>query len=177
MQKNWYLIYTKPKCEKKVAYLLTKRKIENFCPLNSKKLGNARKSKTIYKPLFDSYVFVFIEEDAIPLLKQIEGVVNLVYWKGEPAVIKEEEVTTIKDFTSVYIDIKLEKNAINHHGDLRTVDKQPSYRRDGNLLKIENRSSKVYLPSMGFTMIADIEAGMGRSVEIAFGSKELNLQS
>ena len=169
MQKNWYIIYTKSKCEKKVAYLLTKRKIENFYPLNSKKLANARKSKTIYEPLFDSYVFVYIEEDAIPHLKQIEGVVNLVYWKGEPAVIKEEEVTTIKEFTSVYIDIKLEKNAVNHHGYLRTVDEHPSYRRGGNLLKIKNRSSKVYLPSMGFTMIADSEAGMGGGLEIAFG--------
>jgi len=177
MQKNWYILYTKPKCEKKVALLLTKRKIENFCPLNCKQVANTRKNKTIYQPLFDSYVFVHIGGDEIPQLKQLEGVVSLVYWKGEPAVIKDVEVVAIKEFTSVYVNIKLEKNAVEFHGNIRGIDEQPSYRRDGNLLMIKNRASKVYLPSMGFTMFANIEAGVGRGIEIAFGNKELNLQS
>ena len=30
MQKNWYVVYTRPQCEKKVAALLTKKKIENW---------------------------------------------------------------------------------------------------------------------------------------------------
>ena len=31
MKKNWYAVYTKAQCEKKVAALLTKKKIENYC--------------------------------------------------------------------------------------------------------------------------------------------------
>ncbi|KAA9039498.1 hypothetical protein FW778_11815 [Ginsengibacter hankyongi] len=34
MQKNWYAVYTKPHCEKKVSLLLVKRGIENFYPVN-----------------------------------------------------------------------------------------------------------------------------------------------
>ncbi|RYZ19047.1 MAG: antitermination protein NusG, partial [Chitinophagaceae bacterium] len=30
----WYAIYTKPRWEKKVAELLTRKGIENYCPLN-----------------------------------------------------------------------------------------------------------------------------------------------
>ena len=34
MKKNWYAVYTKSRCEKKVSASLTKKKIENYCPLN-----------------------------------------------------------------------------------------------------------------------------------------------
>ncbi len=45
MQKNWYIIYTKPKCEKKVAAFLTKKKIENFLPLQWKEITYVQKKK------------------------------------------------------------------------------------------------------------------------------------
>ncbi len=60
MQKNWYIVYTKSKCEKKVSALFSKRKIENYCPLNCKQTITFRKHKTFYEPLFDAYVFVCI---------------------------------------------------------------------------------------------------------------------
>ena len=43
MQKNWYIIYTKPKCEKKVASLLSKKKIENFLPVHWKEITSLEK--------------------------------------------------------------------------------------------------------------------------------------
>ncbi|MCW3094268.1 MAG: NusG antitermination factor, partial [Ferruginibacter sp.] len=39
--KNWYALYTRPGTEKKVANLLSRKNIENYCPL--KRQGNARK--------------------------------------------------------------------------------------------------------------------------------------
>ena len=85
---NWYIIYTKPKSEKKVSVLLTKRKIKNFVPLNCKQTMRSRKNKMHYEPLFSSYVFVKIEECDISLLSKVEGIVNVVYWKGKPAIVK-----------------------------------------------------------------------------------------
>ena len=32
--KKWYAVYTRPRWEKKVAEILTRRKIENYCPIN-----------------------------------------------------------------------------------------------------------------------------------------------
>ena len=43
MQKNWYIIYTKLKAEKKVSTALTKRKIENYLPVNTKTVFNQEK--------------------------------------------------------------------------------------------------------------------------------------
>jgi len=175
MQKNWYIVYTKSKKEKKVVNLLTKRKIENFCPLNRKMVTNYRRSKLEYEPLFNSYVFVYIDEVELSSLRKIDGIVNIVYWKGEPAVISDEEIDAIKEFTSVYTNIRLQKTQVDFYN-MQSKD-EPSYFIEGNLVMIKNRSFKVDLPSMGFTMLADVEVESARILEGSFGSKQLRLQS
>jgi transcription antitermination factor NusG len=176
MQKNWYVIYTKPKCEKKVGQLLSKRKIENFIPLNGKLVKDFRKRKIIYEPLFQSYVFVCIEEDRIPFLQQIEGVVSLVYWRGKPAIIHGEEIEAIREFTADHQNIKLEKTHVNVNHDLKIAD-GPTYTMGEKILIIKNRSFNVTLPSLGFTMIAELEMESVRGLDISFGNKELLLQT
>ncbi|MEO9021859.1 MAG: transcription termination/antitermination NusG family protein [Ginsengibacter sp.] len=175
MQKNWYIIYTKPKSEKKVAALLTKKKIENFCPLNCKSIVQFRRSKLVYEPLFVSYVFVNIQKNEINLLKQIENVVSLVFWKGEPAVIHHEEIEAIKDFTSDHQNIKLERTQVNLNGDA-IIDDDRSYSIDGKVLLIKNKSMRINLPSLGFTMIAELEGEGVLGREVSFGNKEFSLQ-
>src|SRR6185295_9884757 len=100
MQKNWYAVYTRPHCEKRVVSSLTKRKIENFCPLNCRKIKSFRRSKILQEPLFRSYVFVYITFAEADLVKQINGVINILYWRNEPAVIKQDEINAIKEFTN-----------------------------------------------------------------------------
>ena len=34
MEKQWYAVYTRPGVEKKVCEILTRKKIENYFPLN-----------------------------------------------------------------------------------------------------------------------------------------------
>lgn len=175
MQKNWYVLYTKPKCEKKVASLLTKKKIENFCPINCKAIKQLRKSKLLYEPLFTSYVFANIEEEEISLLRHVENVVNMAYWKGKPAIIKNEEIVILKDFITNHQDIKLERTKVNINEEPHIIG-GPSYSIDGQILMIKNKSVKVNLPSLGFTLIAEMQEEniMGR--EVSFGNKELQLQ-
>ncbi len=45
------------------------------------------------------------------------------------------------------------------------------------ILIIKNRSFNVTLPSLGFTMIAELEMEGVRELDISFGNKELLLQS
>lgn len=175
MQKNWYIVYTKTKCEKKVSNLLTKKKVENFCPLNCKQILQFRKSKFIYEPLFNSYVFVYTNENEINSLKQIENVVNVVYWKGRPAIIQEEEINEIKEFVSDHQNIRLEKSNVSLTDEASTLN-QPNYSIDGNIVMIKNKFIKVNLPSLGFAMIAEIEREGIIGRKISFGSQELLLQ-
>jgi transcription antitermination factor NusG len=156
MQKNWYAVYTKPHCEKKVASLFTKRKIENFCPMNYRKIKSFRRSKILREPLFKSYVFARITPAETGLLKQAGGVINILYWKGEPAVIKQDEIDVIKEFTIDHRNIELERAPVNIHDVARIID-GPSYSMEGNALAVKNKTLKVSLPSLGYIMMVKIE--------------------
>ena len=175
MQKNWYVIYTRPKCEKKVAALLAKKKIEAFCPLNCKQIKSSWRNKLLQEPLFTSYVFAYITEKNTSELKQTDGVVSLVYWKGQPAIVRESEIEAIKEFINDHQHVKLERTQINLSATLRMVY-GPAYSIEGKILTVKNKSVKVNLPSLGYAMVADLqrEDVMGR--EISFGNKELSLQ-
>src|SRR5665647_1355815 len=165
MQKNWYILYTKAKCEKKVAASLTKRKIENFSPVNRKEITEFRRKKTLVEPLFSSYVFVYIDESEINQVKQLNHVVNLVYWKGEPAIIQNEEIEEIKEFVTHHQNIRLERSGVNVNS-LASVIDRPSYAVDGNVVMIKNKFIKVDLPSLGYRLVAEMEGEgvMGREM-------------
>ena len=156
MQKNWYIIYTKPKCEKKVTSILIKRKIEYFFPLNWKETVSIRKRKMHQEPLFKSYIFVHVEESDIERLKSINGVLNLLYWKGTPAIINKEEIRVIKEFIDAFQDIRIEKYCVNAAEKSQSID-DFRYSLSGNVLIIKNSVVKANLPSLGFSIIAKVE--------------------
>lgn len=156
MQKNWYAVYTKPQHEKKVAALLGKKKIENFCPLACVETQNFRRLKLVFKPLFKSYVFVHVTQEELESLKQTDGILNILYWLGQPAIIKDEEIAVIREFTSDHRDIKLERTVVNLSETARNLSAS-SYAIEGKLVTIKNKLLKVSLPSLGYTMIAKVE--------------------
>src|SRR4029077_16112 len=96
--KKWFAVYTRPRWEKKVAEILTRKKVENYCPLNKVLRQWSDRKKIVHEPLFTSYVFVRVSESEIMSLKRINGVTNLVYWLGKPAIIRDSEIETIKMF-------------------------------------------------------------------------------
>ncbi|MEO6668299.1 MAG: UpxY family transcription antiterminator [Ferruginibacter sp.] len=155
MKKNWYAVYTKSRCEKRVSALLTKKKIENYCPLN--RIGHSiDKKKMALEPLFPAYVFVYISEMEMAAIRQTSDVVNFVYWLGRPAVIKDVEIESIQHFVSEHTDVVLEKTAVNVSDMVRIVS-GPSMEFEGNVVSIKNNKVKVTLPSLGVMMTADVQ--------------------
>ncbi len=156
MTQNWYAVYTKPHQEKKVAHLLTKRGISNYYPVNRVCKVNPNSKKISNEPLFSSFVFVHIGENELVLLKKVPGVINFIYWKSKPAIIHEEEIDILQQFTAVYQNIKLEKSSVNMAGMVRLID-DPIISFKENAATIRFQTLKVMLPSIGFTMIAERE--------------------
>src|SRR4030095_8525252 len=106
---RWYALYTKPRWEKKVAEILMRKNVETYCPLNKVKRQWSDRKKVILEPLFHSYVFVRIPEKLQNHVRQTDGVINIVYWLGKPAVIRDAEIEVIKRFLNDFENVKLEK--------------------------------------------------------------------
>lgn len=179
MQKNWYVVRTKPGYEKRVATSFHKKKIEYFFPekiQSSTVLRSFRRKKDQTIPLFNSYVFVHIDDSFVQRIKSVDGVVNFVYWKNEPAKIKEEEIEAIREFTADYQNIKVEKSFVDLSGKVKIID-GPQYLMEGNLLSVKNSIIKINLPSLGFVMAVEFATENSLSKKVVFGNKDLFLQS
>ena len=60
--KGWYLIYTRPRHEKKVFLQLTEMKVRSLLPTTKKLRTWHDRKKYIDEPLFPSYIFVYLED-------------------------------------------------------------------------------------------------------------------
>ena len=154
--KKWYAVYTRPKWEKKVSQLLTARKIEAYCPLNKVQKQWSDRKKLLEEPLFNSYVFVHVFLNEHHQIKQADGVINFVHWLGSPAVIRDEEIDTIREFLGEYNNVKLEKAEVNLNDRIRITGGLLGG-KEGDVIGVKNRTVKVYLPSLGYQLLAEIE--------------------
>ncbi|WP_291962575.1 UpxY family transcription antiterminator [Maribacter sp.] len=96
MTKNWYVLYVKPKNEKKVAQRLSVLQVEVYCPMIKEVKQWSDRKKTIEAPLFKSYVFINISEGERQRVFDVPGVVRYLYWLGKPAVVRDIEMETLK---------------------------------------------------------------------------------
>ncbi|MBD0850767.1 UpxY family transcription antiterminator [Maribacter arenosus] len=93
---NWYVLYVKPKSEKKVAEMLQKMQIEVYCPLIKEVRQWSDRKKTIENVLFKSYVFVRLTDRERHRVFGVPGVVRYLFWLGKPAIVRDEEIQTIE---------------------------------------------------------------------------------
>lgn len=157
LDKNWYVVYTKPRWEKKVADILARKKIEHYCPLHFVQRQWSDRKKLVAEPLFKSYVFVkAAEQDLLPV-RATDGVMNFVYWLGKPAVVREEEINAIREFLADYRNVRLEKTEVSPNDTVRVIG-GPLVTQKGQVVSVKNNKTvKVILPSLGYMMYAELE--------------------
>ncbi len=156
MQKNWHAVYTRPQSEKKVAASFTKKKMEVFFPMICVKTKTFRRHKFVFEPLFKSIVFVRVSQEETALLRQTNGVINMLYWLGKPAIIAEDEIAAIREFTEDHRNIKVEPAFVNNNDVAHSINGS-SVSIEGRLYAVKNKTIKVNLPSLGYTLIAEAE--------------------
>ncbi len=94
----WYVLYTRPKAEKRVAETLEKINIEVYCPMITEVRQWSDRKKKVSSPLFRSYLFVRLREMDRHKVFEVPGVVRYLYWLGKPAIVRDVEIQTIKNW-------------------------------------------------------------------------------
>ena len=153
----WYAVYTKPRWEKKISALLSEKGIENYCPLNKVVKQWSDRRKVILEPVFKSYVFVKIDEEKKWDLKKINGIINFVYWLGKPAVIKEQEIITIRKFLNEFSDVQVaEERGLKVNAKVR-IKQGLMMNYQGLLIELAGNRAKVRIDSMGISLHAQFD--------------------
>jgi transcription antitermination factor NusG len=156
MNRKWFVLYTKPRWEKKVNQLLNQKGVECYCPLNKVKRQWSDRVKIIHEPLIKSYVFVKVEDSDRSLVRLTNGVINFVYWNGKPATVKEREIQTIKRFLDEHENVGL-----------RIIELVPQQRilitsgtfmdQTAKVLDVRKKEVKVAIDSLGYELIALVD--------------------
>jgi transcription antitermination factor NusG len=93
---QWYAIYTWARHEKYVAKQMEERGIDHFLPLYRSWHAWKDRRKQVELALFPSYVFVHISMHTRLRVLQLEGVVHLVTFNGQPAALPEREIEALR---------------------------------------------------------------------------------
>jgi transcription antitermination factor NusG len=151
--KNWYVVYTRPRWEKKVAARLLEAGIEHYCPLNKVQKQWSDRKKVVMEPLFKGYVFVLVDELKKWDIKNVDGILNYVYWLGKPALVKQEEIDTIKKFLQEFSDVEV-RNASLTEKDTVLVKQGVLMNYKGIVVEVKGNKARVNIESMGLQLSA-----------------------
>ncbi|MCX6318732.1 MAG: UpxY family transcription antiterminator [Bacteroidetes bacterium] len=99
-REGWYLIYTKPRHEKKVHQFLLQKQISSLLPVrNSVKKWHDRK-KLVEEPLFPSYIFLYVNTlDTYFQGLSADGAMHYVKSGSQPARIQETVISNLRILT------------------------------------------------------------------------------
>lgn len=152
----WYVVYTRPRWEKKISKILDNKGIENYCPLNRVSKQWSDRKKIVLEPLFKGYIFIKINENNKWDIKLIDGIINYVYWLGKPAKVRDTEINTIKMFLNEFENIEIVDSGLRVNTKVAiTTGILMNYK--GIIIEVLGNKARVQIDSMGIQLSALIE--------------------
>ena len=154
--KKWFVLYTRPNQEIKVAEQLKEMKISCFCPTVSMIKQYSDRKKKVIKPLLPSYVFVFIEEGSRNDVFSVFGIVRYMFWLGKPATVRENEIELMKQhLNGLYQSVSLTKFT---RGQLYKISEGVFSGRIGKVVETQKNKIKLELQSLGMIVTLRLKA-------------------
>ncbi len=156
MSRKWLAIYSRPRWEKKVDQLLKEKGLESYCPLNKVRRKWSDRMKIVEEPLFKSYVFVKVDEADRSVVRMTPGVINFVYWDGKPAVIKDKEINSIRQFLNEYQNVEVKPLILDLKQRVK-ITTGPLMDQEGEVIGLNRKTVKVAIDSLGYLLVAHID--------------------
>lgn len=101
-QKQWYVVYTRSRAEKKVEQELKLQGIECFLPLQKQLRQWKDRKKWVETPLLSGYCFVHISRKEYDQVLKTNHVVCYITFEGKAAVIPEKQIICLKSLLKQY---------------------------------------------------------------------------
>ena len=148
---NWFVLYVQSRKERKVAEMLKELKVEVYCPHIKEIRQWSDRKKTVETPLFKSYVFVRLADKDRQVVFGVPGVVRYLFWLGQPAIVREDEICTIKKW--------LEEDEVEEITLSKLIPGDELHIKNGIL-----KNQKAVIQEVGKTRIRLVLSGLGVGV-------------
>ena len=147
----WYVLYTKPKNEKKVAERLTAAGYKVYCPLHKVKRQWSDRVKIIEEPLFKGYLFIQVEDHKRDQVFSFPGTVRYLFWLRRPALVRDAEIKTIQKWLGEYAHEDIDISDILP-GNYVRITSGPFTGEQAVLLDKTNKKAVVQLKELGIQL-------------------------
>ncbi len=151
---NWYVLYTKPRCEKKVEEKLLSFGINAYCPTRSEIRFWSDRKKRVDVPLLPSMILVNIDEKDINSVFKCSSVVRFMFWLGKRAIVRQSEVDILKKYLNGDSNFMNSKLSCIKAGDSFNLS---SFNNEKGIInRISNNYIWIYLKSIGYKVKLEI---------------------
>jgi len=156
MEKKWFVVYTRPQQELKVASQLSAMGISNYCPTITLIKQYSDRKKKVTRPLLSSYVMVELEENQRNKVFACSGILRYLFFLGKPAVVPASDITLMQDYLNgVYNDSKITTLSV---GDSHKITQGPFSGVCGKVVETNNTKVKLELASLGMRITLNKQA-------------------
>ncbi len=150
MEKKWFVVYTRPQQELKVAEQLSRMGITNYCPTITLVKQYSDRKKKVIKPLLPSYVMVELEEKERNRVFSCSGIVRYLFFLGKPAVVPTSQINLMHDnLNGVYNDVKVTSLIM---GQFHTINEGPFSGFTGKVVQTDKTKVKLEIASLGMSI-------------------------
>lgn len=162
----WYVLYVRSRQERKIHDFLMENEIESFLPMIKSINQWSDRKKTIYKPLFPSYVFVKINSTKdFHRALTANGACDYIRFGSRYAKVNEREIGNVKLLlqSEEIFDVTT-TNEIIERGEVKKINFGLLSGLECEILRINNQNKAlVRLDSLHQTVIATIPVSCFRN--------------
>lgn len=149
----WRVLYTQPRAEKKVYERLTEAGIETYLPLYTTIRRWSDRKKKVELPLFNSYIFVHVNELERLRALEADGVVRYVFYLGKPALVRQKEIDAIKRFLNKTEGLKIRVE----QGDHVEIASGPMEGIYGKVIRISKERLILRIEQLNMSLVAEVD--------------------
>lgn len=142
---GWHVLYVKSRCEKKVFDSLKEHFLKSFLPQVKTIRQWADRKKIVLKPLFPSYVFVYLDtpKDFYKALS-IQGACAYVRFGKEYPRVTEKEIAQIKLLIGdKHVSDLITTSQLPKSGETKTISNGPLCGLDCEILRADSHEKIV----------------------------------
>ena len=153
---HWYVIYTQPRAEKKTAGRLDEAGFEVYCPLREEVRQWSDRKKKVKVPVFNSYVFIRLEDYVRQRVQVLTtpGVSRFLWWLGKPAIVRDEEMNSLRQFLDDYRDTEIQVSY--NKGERVEITQGPFKSYKGIIVDMDRKKAMLIIESLGLTLRATL---------------------
>lgn len=144
---NWYVLYTKPRQEKKVLSQLDSIGIKTYCPMVTTVRQWSDRLKKVEAPLIPSCIFIQSSENNRVKVFQVPGARRFLFWLGIPAIVKNAEIEILQNWLQGEVNEAKVENL--KQGDTYSVQRGYFKGKEGVVHEVTNNRLQLLLVDLG----------------------------